>query len=148
MVRVWFDNDEYIDVTPDHKFVKLNGKEKQAQHLKSGESLMPLYTRNEKIDKRQNEYKQLFDLKDREWKFVHRVFGPKPQAGCAIHHVDFNRFNNQSDNLISMPVKEHIKLHYKSNKERNSHIPLLEALNKPENREKQRRRAREYQIEK
>ncbi|MFW5795226.1 MAG: HNH endonuclease [Bacillota bacterium] len=76
------------------------------------------------------------------------MVGPSPKKGYAIHHKDFNRFNNQSDNLVSMPIKEHIKLHYQSNKERNSHIPLQKALNKPENREKQKQKAREYQIEK
>lgn len=148
LLRVWFDNDEFIDITPDHKFVLRNGKEKEAQHLKENDSLMPYYTRNKKINPNSNEYKQIFDLKENKWKFVHRIMGPYPKRGYAIHHIDFNRFNNQSDNLISMTIKDHIKLHYQSNKERDSHIPLLEGLNKPENREKQKIKAREYQIEK
>ena len=138
LVRVYLDNDEFIDCTPDHKFVMRDGSEKEAQHLQENESLMPLYLREKKLGPNQNEYNQLLDLKDNKWKFVHRHMGPMQKKGNAIHHNDFDRYNNMYDNLFSMPIKEHIKLHCDSNKERNSHIPLLKGLNKPKNRAKQK----------
>ena len=45
MVRVHLDNNEYVDTTPDHRFIMRDGSEVEAQHLKSGDSLMPLYRR-------------------------------------------------------------------------------------------------------
>ena len=46
VIRVHLDNKQYIDCTPDHRFMLRDGTYKEAQHLKSGESLMPLYTKN------------------------------------------------------------------------------------------------------
>lgn len=138
MVRVTLDNNEYIDCTPDHKFVTRDGDEIEASKLTEGISLMPFYSKTEKFNKNTNDYTMFYDLKDNEWKYAHREFGPMQRKGYAIHHMDFNRFNNEPNNLCSLPIKEHIKLHYTSNVERNSYIPMLEALNKPENREKQK----------
>jgi len=138
MVRVTLDNNEYIDCTPDHKFVTRDGNEVEAIHLTEGISLMPFYSKTEKLNKNTNDYTMFYDMKDNEWKYAHREFGPMQKRGNAIHHMDFNRFNNEPNNLTSLPIKEHITLHHNSNVERKSHIPMLEALNKPENREKQK----------
>lgn len=41
-VKVWLDNEEFIQCTPDHLFLTRDNKWKEAQHLKEGEALMPL----------------------------------------------------------------------------------------------------------
>ncbi len=43
MVRVTLDNGEYIDATPDHRFILRDGTECQAGNLRPDDSLMPLY---------------------------------------------------------------------------------------------------------
>ena len=141
LMRVWFDNDDYVDVTPDHKFVLRDGSEVEAQYLKTNDSLMPLYKRQEKINKNTNEYEQYFDLKDNQWKFTHRM-GIKPKKGYAIHHKDFDRFNNEDTNLDQMDAKSHIRLHCDTNKERESYKPMLKALNVHGVRERQKQAAR------
>lgn len=44
LVRVHFDNDQYLDCTPDHKLIDRNGNEVEAQHLIENDSMMGLYT--------------------------------------------------------------------------------------------------------
>lgn len=46
IVRVWLDNGEYLDTTPDHYFLKRNGEWVQAQGLQPEDSLMPFYLSN------------------------------------------------------------------------------------------------------
>ena len=46
LVRVWLDDENYIDCTLDHKFILRDGSEKRADQLKENDSLMPLYNRN------------------------------------------------------------------------------------------------------
>jgi len=100
LVRVHLDNGKHVDVTPDHKFVMRDGTEVEAQQLVSGSSLMPYYTREKEISYNSNTYKQVYDLKDGKWKFVHRiVYGT---SSGVIHHKDFNRYNNMKDNLTEM----------------------------------------------
>jgi len=147
LVRVHLDNGEHFDCTPDHKVVMRDGKEVMAGSLKPKDSVMPLYLRKEKMTPKTNDYLQIFEPHLGSWKWAHRLFGPMQRHGYAIHHRDFNRYNNMSDNLVSMPVEEHIQLHYQSNVERQSHIPMLAVFNLPENRAKQRRGASKSKIE-
>ena len=46
LVRVHLDNGEYVDATPDHKFMLRDGSYLECQYLKENDSLMPLYKRN------------------------------------------------------------------------------------------------------
>lgn len=46
LIRIYLDNDEYIDCTYDHPIMLRDGSYVQASELKDGDSLMPLYTRN------------------------------------------------------------------------------------------------------
>ena len=49
IVRVTLDNGKYVDCTPDHKFMLRDGSYKEAKDLILGQSLMPLYTNNDKV---------------------------------------------------------------------------------------------------
>lgn len=116
IIRIWLDNGEFIDCTPDHKFILKDGSEVEAQNLKKFDSLMPLYRKKEKINSRENskDYEMIFDHSLDRWEFTHRKFSKK-QKGHAIHHKNFNRFDNSPDNLQLLPVKDHIKLHSQMN---------------------------------
>ena len=110
LVRVHLDSGDYIDVTPDHKFVMRDGSEVEAQHLNHNDSLMPYYTRYNKICSTSNDYKQVYDLCDNEWKFMHRIVKPVTK-GNVVHHQDINRYNNMSNNLIEMGSLDHFIYH-------------------------------------
>lgn len=49
MVRVTLDSGDYVDVTPDHRFILRDGTEKEAGALQADDSLMPLNARNHKV---------------------------------------------------------------------------------------------------
>ena len=122
IIKVTLDNGKEIKCTPNHRFMLLNGEYKEAQHLQSGDSLMPVYFRlSTKEDGRYSiGYKMIFQPKTNSWQFIH-VIADKwnvdngiycLSAGKVRHHIDFNKFNNNPNNIRRMQWKDHWKLHY------------------------------------
>ena len=128
LVRVHLDNGKYIDATPDHKFVLRGGESKQAQDLVVGESLQTVNRRMNKMTATSNEYEQVFQPDKGKWEYTHKMVdrlsnGKIIKNGydndgrfkggniIVVHHKDFNRFNNNPENLQRMKIYEHIKLH-------------------------------------
>ena len=125
VLKMTLDNGEEIICTPEHKFVSRENGFIKAQNFKVGDSLMPIYRKKQKIEKRTNEYEMVFDNEDKTWKYTHRVMAnickgiySKPlyysfesDYTPIIHHIDYNRFNNSPDNLCFMHPADHIKLH-------------------------------------
>lgn len=114
MVRVTLDNGEYIDATPDHRFITRAGEEVEAQHLQPGDSMMPLYLRKGRTGPRQkNEgYTRYLCNATSKTKFVHTQICPKPKGReYVVHHKDFNGENNNPTNLEVMRWKDHEDLH-------------------------------------
>ncbi len=122
IIKVTLDNGEEIKCTPNHRFMLLNGQYKEAQHLKSGESLMPAYFRlsTKDDDKNVAGYKMIFQPKQSSWQFVHVLADEwnlnngiyVNSKGRVRHHVDFNKLNNNPDNIRRMQWADHWKLHY------------------------------------
>jgi len=111
LVRVWLDNSEYVDCTPDHKFMLRDGSYKEAQDLQSMDSLMPYYdglSRNGI-----HGYKMIYDPKINRKKMVHRLPFGRMKRGLVIHHKDFNKLNNDPSNLQIMSTNEHVEFHHK-----------------------------------
>lgn len=52
IVRVWLDNEQYIDTTPDHLFMTRDGEWIEAQNLTEGTSLMPWNATDKKPEDR------------------------------------------------------------------------------------------------
>jgi hypothetical protein len=116
VVKVTIDSGEEIICTPDHKFVLRDGSLCEAQYLEAETSLMPLYTREHNISNKCNgKYEQFFNNKTNRWNFTHRYiseFANGEQRGdIVVHHVDFDRYNNNPTNLVLMDKKEHFDLH-------------------------------------
>lgn len=116
VMEIVLDNDEKIICTLDHNFPLQNGIKTNAKDLKVGDRLYPLYRKEEKIGNRF--YQQLFDNHLKEWKFTHRLvskfipFEDKQINGQnVIHHVNFDRMNNNPENLLIMDWNSHQKLH-------------------------------------
>lgn len=115
VVKVHLDNGEFIECTPDHRFILRDGSEVEAQNLKSDDSLMPLYLIHSKTSPKQKgkPYLRYIDNATGKKKWVHTTICPKTVPGkeFEIHHIDFNSRNNNPENLIEMKTEDHRKLH-------------------------------------
>lgn len=115
MVRVTLDNNEYVDVTPDHRFILRDGSEIEAENLKPYDSLMPLYLLKGRTGPRQKNagyIRYVSNTKGSKTKFVHSTICPKPVGrNWVVHHKDFDSNNNNPDNLVVMTQKDHEALH-------------------------------------
>lgn len=121
--RVTLDDGHVIECTENHPFLCRDGVYRRADELTSGQSLMPLYRR---LSKRadgdfQNGYEKVLCNRTGEWKYTHRIINEQglvdddesrlTEKSYVIHHVDFNKRNNDPRNLIKMGKHAHIHLH-------------------------------------
>ena len=100
LMRIWLDNGEYVDVTPDHRMMLRDGTFIPAANLKENDSLMPYYQRIKDGRK--------YVLDNSTGKFVaqyHLVSAKKgepAEVGYNIHHKDGIKINDDFDNLIKL----------------------------------------------
>ena len=139
VIKVVLDSGQEITCTPDHKFMLRSGSFKEAQALKNEDSLMPLYRQYSKLGKRITikGYEMIFDSQEQRWIFTHlladkynlerRVYSG--EDGSHRHHKDFNKLNNNPDNVTRLSKEEHLKVHQEA---------AYKTLNRPEVREKLR----------
>ncbi len=122
VVKVVLDNGETIICTPDHPFMLRDGTYKPANALTPGDSLMPLYR---KLSDRTEAgitidgYEMVWDPSSETWLFTHiladwynrwhSVYAETDGDHC--HHIDFNKRNNNPDNIQRLPAEEHLALH-------------------------------------
>ncbi|MFH2014080.1 MAG: DNA gyrase subunit A, partial [Patescibacteria group bacterium] len=121
LVKVILDNGEEVRCTLDHLFMLRNGKYKEAKNLKPGDSLMPLYSKtyNGKDDKNLKGYKMIHQPIKNKWEFIHRLADEwniennvyDRSVGKIRHHIDFNKLNNNPDNVRRIKWEDHWKLH-------------------------------------
>ena len=83
VVRVWLDNNQYIDCTSNHLFMMRDGKYKEAKDLQSGESLMPLYIKP--MGKSMELYNKIYNPGKNRWNSLHFIvthfiYGKKPNC--------------------------------------------------------------------
>ncbi|MFW6219673.1 MAG: portal protein [bacterium] len=126
VLKLTLDNNEEIICTPDHKFPVYGVGFVRADELEENSSLIPLYRKNQRLynDK---EYEQYFDNADKTWKFTHRmvcdyfvddivnyvIYDSDYSNGKydVRHHIDFDKHNNNPENLQFMSWDDHRKLH-------------------------------------
>ena len=99
IIRVWLDNNEYIDCTPDHKFLTRTGDWVEAQKLSENQALMPLY-----LDKTKLGYITVYHPATGKYQELHRLVAEyydliKFKSGKVVHHIDFNKSNNYPENF-------------------------------------------------
>jgi intein/homing endonuclease len=133
VLRITLDNGESVVCTPDHKFPVIDKGNVEAKDLVIGESLIQF-----NIDKKQlpsskikNTYFSIYNNQTKKWEFVHRivanylketsyenkhVFNEKHEYSKknVVHHMDYNRYNNNPSNLYWMNWDDHILLHKKA----------------------------------
>jgi hypothetical protein len=111
LVEVELDNGEKVKCTPGHKWMLRDGSYKAARDLQPGESLMPLYRRYEK-----GGYEQVCRPSTGGWRLTHVEAAGGYRRGFVIHHRDFNKCNNDPDNLVHILPDEHLNIHARPGK--------------------------------
>lgn len=110
MVRVWFDNDDHLDCTPDHLFMLSNGSFRSAESLAIGHSLMAFEKRmrSGRID-----IACTGGLAIPEHRAIARdVYGqPVNPHEHNAHHRDGNPLNNDPANIAILTRSEHAREH-------------------------------------
>ena len=109
--EIVLDNNEIIKCTGNHRFMLRNGTYKEAKDLKNGEALMPLYR---KVNKKG--YELTTNPMSGKDNFTYRriaeyQFDEIPK-NYHVHHIDFNKNNNNPTNLKLLSKEDHFKLHW------------------------------------
>jgi ribonucleotide reductase alpha subunit len=117
--------EEYMDVTPNHKFFTTDGRTLTAEELVKGDSL-PMF---KKCKNGKDDYIVIKDLNGKrltEHRIIKKFFSPDDfekqykknvHNGCCktdnvvIHHIDENKSNNNPDNLEITTASDHSRHH-------------------------------------
>ena len=109
-LRIWLDNGEYVDVTPDHRMMLRDGTFIFAEDLDIGDSLMPYYDkivegRRYVLDNKQGKYKPQYRV------VAESIYDLPKGCGLQVHHHDHKKINDDFDNLIPLTIAEHYNEH-------------------------------------
>ena len=134
-IKITLDNGKYIETTPDHLYMMRDGSYKSACDLQIGESLMPLYfdegTYNNGYERVKHNYGD-YGYHSTYKEVAAEVFGADqfeeakrndPKNTCAIHHIDYNKKNNNPSNLKLMGRMAHYMFHANFIKDRMQNDP-------------------------
>jgi len=134
IIKLTLDNGEELKCTPDHPIMTREGNYKQAKDLLVGESLMPLYTKQD--DKYQRGYELVYNPKLNRYSYTYqhiaKVFNNRNSIGknCCVHHKDFNKRNNDPTNLEILSHSDHSKIHKRTKEFRDAQSKRISELNK------------------
>ncbi|HSK73548.1 MAG TPA: adenosylcobalamin-dependent ribonucleoside-diphosphate reductase [Pyrinomonadaceae bacterium] len=118
-VRVWFDDDTYLDCTPDHEILLADRKTyAEAGKLKFGDSVAVLSKRliNNRFHLSVTGSRRGIPehIAVAEMKYgVYTTAGARNRQpnDTVVHHIDHNPLNNSPENLEMMTLSEHGRLH-------------------------------------
>lgn len=115
LVRVWLDNDDFIDCTPDHRFMLKGGRYREAGKLKIGDSLMAFEKRLVKHGKARRYVRTIACTSGRA-EYEHRtvardILGRVVDYDWNVHHVDEDPTNNDPSNLEVLSRADHATEH-------------------------------------
>ncbi len=155
IIKITLDNGPEIRCTPDHPFMLRDGTYKNAKDLKPQDSLMPLYagSYDGKGDLNLKGYEIIYQSLKEDWEFVHHLADKwnlenkvyAKSAGRIRHHKDFNKLNNNPDNIQRIQWGQHWGLHKEiaasRHKNDSEYVKKIAAgrrkfLDAPENRQK------------
>jgi deoxycytidine triphosphate deaminase len=113
LLEIELDSGESIHATPDHLFMRRDGRMVEAHELRPQDALMPLYRDlfrgyegvYQPIDGFLYATHRLAD----EWNIRNGIYAEV--EGTHRHHMDFDRRNNRPTNITRMDASTHIRLH-------------------------------------
>jgi deoxycytidine triphosphate deaminase len=113
LMEVELDDGAVVHCTPDHGFIRRDGREAQAHELRAGDSLMPLYRQlvrgYEAVYQPVNGHIVPTHRLADEWNLRNGVYEDVP--GTHRHHRDRDRRNNMPWNVERMAASDHVRLH-------------------------------------
>jgi hypothetical protein len=127
VIKLKLDNGSEIICTPDHKFPIYGKGFVQAQHLTLNDSFIPFHVQD-KVMYKNSDYQQVFNNSTQTWEWTHQIVAKfikqheqhteftysdeyKDKEKNIIHHVDYNRKNNNPNNLVFMDREDHNLFH-------------------------------------
>ncbi len=124
VIKLFLDNGEAITCTPDHRFMLRDGSYLEANRLKNDISIMPLCRKLSKIEGRIKikGYEMVLNPKTHKWILTHLLSDRyniasqryEPSSGDCRHHIDFNKLNNNPENIMRMGKQEHLDFHVRT----------------------------------
>jgi intein/homing endonuclease len=121
--RVNLDSGGHIDCTGNHPFLCRDGSYKRADELQAEQSLMPLYRKLSNSKKFGGQdlldgYEMVLDNSNGNYDYTHKLVNECVTSGVheikkqrVLHHIDFDKRNNNPNNLAEMTWFDHRKLH-------------------------------------
>jgi len=115
VIKVTLDSGDVVICTPDHRWLLRDGTYCEAKSLTSSMSLMPLYVKYDK-----NGYQMIFDNFKSSYVKTHNMVAYNVHSEQlqhidenvkCVHHIDFNKKNNDPENLKFMGIQEHFLYH-------------------------------------
>jgi len=138
LIRVSLDNGTSVRCTPDHLFMTRDGNYKKASELQEQESLMPLYQKFSTQEDRLHRagYVLLYQQKTGTWVPAHHLADNynltkktyKKSAGRVRHHSDFNKLNNNPDNIQRVGWGEHFDIHAQHASQQHTNVAYREKI--------------------
>lgn len=116
IIKVIFDDNSFIETSPEHPFLMRNGEEKRADELKENDSLMPFYRKLSPEKGGMNKYEMIYNPSSDEYDYTHRIVSrfcdvKTNETNRILHHKNFNKYDNSPKNLVPMEFFEHRNLH-------------------------------------
>lgn len=125
VLKLYLDNGKTLTCTPDHKIPVLGKGFVEAKDLTLDDSLISYEKDYTTIDNKikGHKYEKIFDHELNKWIFTHKMVADNCNLGTfihedkyknythVVHHKDFNRANNNPNNLVYMNKGDHIKYH-------------------------------------
>ena len=139
-VEVELDNGSKIRCTLDHPFFLRDMTKVEAKDLKPGDSLMPLYRKDDYLGKygtRKSKYEKIYNPGTGTWKWTHVMSALsenkesfKLKGSRVIHHKNFNSHDNTPENLEVISRDIHAKIHreHSCSRERMVELSKLAAI--------------------
>lgn len=133
VIKLTLDNGEEIICTPDHPFMLRDGTYKAAALLTPEDSLMPFHRQLSSKNERGtglNGYEMVWNPLNDKWIYTHLLADfhnlehgvYQSSDGSHRHHVDFNKLNNNPNNIKRMTPEAHLELH-RQNIQKTLHRP-------------------------
>ncbi|MDP3958244.1 MAG: ATP-binding protein [bacterium] len=121
VIKIILDNGEEIICTPAHKFMLRDGTYREAHELSVSDSLMPLNRQISRLGKRITiqGYELVFTPGSNRWIFTHLLSDQynlkrgiyEKITGDTVHHKNFNKRDNNPDNVVRMDKQAHLLHH-------------------------------------